>query len=120
MVEINGTKQILMLKVDSSDDDFFYVGHRQFYGDTFAFLQHLRQPHTVPYDIRYFCWEWVSDAIANGDEEIEREEDKIYEAFNELSQIDRPDLLTFDEAIYHANCFDDIFSLAVYLKEMTD
>ena len=115
-------KNILMIKTNSHnpDEDYIYVGNRQYWGSSFEFLQYLRQPHTLEYDIRVFCWDWVGDAIASGDVDLEDHEDELLESLNELLEITNPENLTFDEALWRAKCFDDLFEIAVLLKEMYD
>jgi hypothetical protein len=115
-------KNILMIKTNSCnpDENYIYVGNRQYWGSTYEFLQYLRQPHTLEYDIRVFCWDWVGDAIADGDVELEAHEDELWEALNEILEVTRPENLTFDEALWHAECFEKLFELAVLLKEMYD
>ena len=115
-------KNILMIKTNSCnpEEDYIYVGNRQYWGSTFEFLQYLRQPHTLEYDIRVFHWDWVGDAIADGDVELEDHEDELWEALNEILEITDPESLTFDEGLWHAKCFDDLFEIAVLLKEMYD
>lgn len=115
-------KNILMIKTNSHnpDEDYIYVGNRQYWGSSFEFLQYLRQPHTIEYDIRVFCWDWVSDAIASGDVDLEDHEDELLESLSELLEITNPESLTFDEGLWHAKCFNDLFEIAVLLKEMYD
>ena len=115
-------KNILMIKTNSCnpEEDYIYVGNRQYWGSTYEFLQYLRQPHTLEYDIRVFHWDWVGDAIADGDAELEAHEDELWEALNEILEVTRPENLTFDEALWHAECFEKLFELAVLLKEMYD
>ena len=115
-------KNILMIKANSHnpDEDYIYVGNRQYWGSSFEFLQYLRQPHTIEYDIRVFCWDWVSDAIASGDVDLEDHEDELLESLNELLEITNPESLAFDEGLWHAKCFNDLFEIAVLLKEMYD
>ena len=115
-------KNILMIKTNSHnpDEDYIYVGNRQYWGSSFEFLQYLRQPHTIEYDIRVFCWDWVSDAIASGDVDLEDHEDELLESLNELLEITDPESLAFDEALWHAKCFYNLFEIAVLLKEMYD